>query len=133
MDVRSTFDDVLNTNYVPSQAERHVVERIVSVQDSEIVQLETIVAPILQRLDGLKASSKAHRALLSQARRVPPELVAEIFSWCCVNGGPFCGPLGETHTFCISRPAQILALGQICREWRRIACSTPRIWAELNL
>ncbi|TDL19133.1 hypothetical protein BD410DRAFT_679492, partial [Rickenella mellea] len=116
--------DVLNSNYVPSQAERHVVERIVSVHNSEIIQLESIVASLLQRLDGLRASSKAHKALLSQARRLPAELVAEIFLLCSANAGSS----HQSFTLSISPPAQILVLSQICREWRHIAHSTCRIW-----
>ncbi|TDL15648.1 hypothetical protein BD410DRAFT_777860 [Rickenella mellea] len=104
MDVESRFYSVLNTNYIPDQAERVLVEDIILVQESEIFQLEAIIAPILQRLNSLKTSSKAHKALISQARRLPAELVAAIFLLCYVNGKPFGGSL-RSHTLCISPPA----------------------------
>ncbi|KAJ7762562.1 hypothetical protein B0H16DRAFT_1311801, partial [Mycena metata] len=51
---------------------------------------------------------------------LPVEITAEIFFHC----------LPRHPSFPSARIAPML-LGRICRQWRNIACSTPRLWAHL--
>ncbi|KAF9441247.1 hypothetical protein P691DRAFT_684604 [Macrolepiota fuliginosa MF-IS2] len=65
------------------------------------------------RLQGEEEQTKAY---LSTIRRLPAELLREIFMWNF-----------EAHASC----AWVLA--SVCSSWRRIALRTPRLWAKVRL
>ncbi|KAF8214956.1 hypothetical protein K438DRAFT_1435500, partial [Mycena galopus ATCC 62051] len=60
----------------------------------------------------------AHRALLSPIRRVPKDILLEIFFSC----------LSSKHNAPIDPHEAPFVLGHFCRHWRSIACSTPMLW-----
>ncbi|KII94724.1 hypothetical protein PLICRDRAFT_78038, partial [Plicaturopsis crispa FD-325 SS-3] len=57
-------------------------------------------------------------AMLAPARHIPPELWAEIFIHCLPHDD-FVVPSERTAP---------LLLVQICKLWRAIATTTPRLW-----
>jgi hypothetical protein len=59
------------------------------------------------------------QALLSPARRVPPEIIAEVF----------CNYLADERFQKNGQGRTVLC--QICRVWRNVAISTPALWASL--
>ncbi|KAJ7157392.1 hypothetical protein C8R46DRAFT_860111, partial [Mycena filopes] len=61
-----------------------------------------------------------HRAILSPVRRVPPELLCEIFSLTVQNDG--------------DAPKQPpWYLGQVCGLWRHSALSLPSLWSSITI
>ncbi|CAA7270708.1 unnamed protein product [Cyclocybe aegerita] len=64
--------------------------------------------------------------------KLPPELVSRVFTLCMFAGEeplpyyPFLNPLPY-----VTQPP--LLLGTVCKRWRDIAWSTPRLWTRLNL
>ncbi|KAF8149953.1 hypothetical protein B0H34DRAFT_731845 [Crassisporium funariophilum] len=70
-----------------------------------------------------KASANALRSLLSPIRRLPPELLSEIFVHCLPE-----------DTFIRPSPSQVpLLLTGVCSYWRNICVTTPDLWASLDL
>ena len=93
LQMNSPFQYHLNTNYAPSEEERHVIAQIVTEQDKrishideEIHQLHLLLQPLLRDKGEVHASQEAHRQLLSPSRRIPPELWGEVFVHCLPAG-----------------------------------------------
>ncbi|KIM39883.1 hypothetical protein M413DRAFT_446804 [Hebeloma cylindrosporum] len=73
--------------------------------------------------EGTVAEIESLRSLLAPIRRLPPDLLAEIFMYCLPR-----------QKFIRPAPDQApLLLAQICTSWRRASISTPRLWASLEL
>ncbi|KAF7376743.1 hypothetical protein MSAN_00091600 [Mycena sanguinolenta] len=63
------------------------------------------------------------KALISHPRRLPADIVQEIFIAC----------LPTTRNAVMSTQEAPLLLCRICSAWRRIALSAPRLWASLHV
>jgi hypothetical protein len=126
--MNSPFQYHLNTNYAPSEEERHVIAQIVTEQDKrishideEIHQLHLLLQPLLRDKGEVHASQEAHRQLLSPSRRIPPELWGEVFVHCL--------PAGKFVKIDVQEAPMLLA--QVSSSWRSIVLSTPRLWNSL--
>ncbi|KAJ7651218.1 hypothetical protein FB45DRAFT_1078799 [Roridomyces roridus] len=116
---------LLQSNEAPTEAEIPPIQLFISENQSRLdaldVQIDDLRAQ-MQRLQSERATVEdcihSHRAVLSAVRRVPHELITEIFVW----------TLGGQTWF---RPPWYLAF--ICRSWRGIALSTPCLWSFLLL
>ncbi|KZP05128.1 hypothetical protein FIBSPDRAFT_675996, partial [Athelia psychrophila] len=107
----------LDSHHCLSSAQSNVVHdtisaaiRDVSQLDLEISRLEAGLADIRRKRDEKQIYIIAHKALVSTIRRVPTEIIAEIFIQ-CLRGRPMISP----H------------LAAICRRWRSIIFSSPRV------
>ncbi|TDL19029.1 hypothetical protein BD410DRAFT_774415, partial [Rickenella mellea] len=123
-----SFDDVLGTNYTPTFNERCSIKTLVDSMEQELSSLNQVLLPLIARRDKLSGSIAAHKALLTPARRLPPELVSEIFTHATVYGG--------LDNLMLPRPRVSeapLKLGRICRRWRQIALSTPSLWSSVTI
>ncbi|KAF8196903.1 hypothetical protein K438DRAFT_1585606, partial [Mycena galopus ATCC 62051] len=84
---------------------------------AHIDDLKTTLAQLVPRRDGTADQIYQHQAILSPVRRIPPELICEIYAW--------------TWASCksdYSRHEPPWFLGQICRSWRHFALSYPPLW-----
>ncbi|KAJ7792007.1 hypothetical protein B0H13DRAFT_2516508 [Mycena leptocephala] len=90
---------------------------IVSLQ-SQIHNLNSTLGKSLQERNDAKLHALQHRRILSPIRRVPPELISEIFD--LVYGG-------ETG----KRPPWYL--GHISRSWRHTALSLGQLWSSVTI
>jgi hypothetical protein len=122
--------DKLHTNYVPSISEvekiRHLIakpQRERSCLEEKIARFQIIVDDLCTQRDKLDAHIQDHLALVSGARRLPHDVVQEIFSHCLPT---------ERNAVMSATEAPVL-LGRICSGWRRIALSTPDLWSTLHL
>ncbi|KAJ6455346.1 hypothetical protein DFH09DRAFT_962668, partial [Mycena vulgaris] len=77
---------------------------------------ERIQALSAQR-DKIQSYIDTHKALISHPRRLPPDILGEIFVVCLP----------------VDRDAAPLLLCRICSTWRSIALSTPRLRASLQV
>ncbi|KAJ7154375.1 hypothetical protein C8R43DRAFT_923043 [Mycena crocata] len=87
-------------------------ERLVEDLESQIERMQVALTQLIERRKETQESVHQHRAILSPVRRLPPELICEIFM--------------------LLRSAQDRNapwhLGWICQSWRRIAISYPHLW-----
>ncbi|KAF6743817.1 hypothetical protein DFP72DRAFT_976126 [Ephemerocybe angulata] len=127
---RSPFGAALNTNYVPSECDCQIIEGYLAVLQSQVSKLENQLLvhqgseeEILQQLEERSLSIDAHRALLTLARRLPDELLREIFLHSL--------PSNHNATFC-PEDSPIL-LTRVSQRWRAVALSTPRLWSTLHI
>ncbi|THU99787.1 hypothetical protein K435DRAFT_567354, partial [Dendrothele bispora CBS 962.96] len=70
-----------------------------------------------QRIDHL-------RACLAPIRRLPPEILGRVFSFCSPRSG-------IDHKGKIYCP--VVRLSQVCAGWRKIAQETPSLWSSLSI
>ncbi|KAJ6594652.1 hypothetical protein B0H19DRAFT_1009675 [Mycena capillaripes] len=126
----SPFAPRLGTNYCPTDEEvlgieNLLVEPILQLKhlDDEIAQLQMAMDKLVEERESLGAYVAAHKALISPVRRLPLEILQEIFIACL-----------PTHRNCVMSASEPpVLLGRICGSWRAVSLSTPRIWAKLHV
>ncbi|KAF7356374.1 hypothetical protein MVEN_00969800 [Mycena venus] len=126
----SPFADRLNTNYVPTDSEVLEILHILvdpadelARLDAEIKDMEIAISRLKERRALLKVPIDAHKALISPMRRIPQDVLLEIFFSC----------LPLQHNALIDPAEAPLILGRICRDWRRVAYSTPMLWCFIHI
>ncbi|KAJ7651234.1 hypothetical protein FB45DRAFT_731279, partial [Roridomyces roridus] len=113
---------LLKSNNAPTETEIPPIQLFISENQSRLdaldVQIDDLRAQ-MQRLqsqrDAVADCVRRHIAVVSVLRRVPPELISEIFVWTLAGGQTWDAPPWY--------------LGLICRSWRGIALSTPFLWS----
>ncbi|KAF5371129.1 hypothetical protein D9758_004196 [Tetrapyrgos nigripes] len=123
----------LSSTYVPSDVEASQIQSVIQSAehtlkryDAEIIaltDLETLATLEKQRAD-LQNDLRRHHAMVSAIRKLPFEILGEIFSWCCAQGLI----IGENE---VLTPA--LALSQTCSSWRTVALDTSKLWSNMSL
>jgi hypothetical protein len=104
----------------------------ISAVDQKIANLEAALALMKSQRNDLEAFVNNHNAILSPARRLCPELWYEIFLECV---SPTTGDDPDAIMFPqnFSTSVAPLLLTQVCRGWREMALSLPRLWSSLAL
>ncbi|KAJ7682366.1 hypothetical protein DFH06DRAFT_972553 [Mycena polygramma] len=111
--MESPFLNRLNTNYVPSDEEIESIRTDLALRGQELARINERIRELSAQRDQLQTYMESHKALISHPRRLPSDIVREIF------------------TACLPWPAVMdaqeapLLLCQICSAWRIIALSTP--------
>jgi len=119
--IASPFSMILESNHAASDTEAIQIEQIVIEHNEDIARIDQEMDRLQHRRAALLASKHAHQGLLSPIRRTPPELLAKIFILC----------LPVDQFVMINVLDAPLLLAQICRRWREIVLSTPRLWNSL--
>ncbi|KAJ7607600.1 hypothetical protein DFH06DRAFT_214218 [Mycena polygramma] len=132
------YRHILYTNTVASDEEARGIRRLVvaPMQDiqtltNDIDGLQATIDQLTQQRDQrvherdvLTEFVEAHLALVSTARTLPEEIVREIFTALL--------PYRDRYPT-MKRTQFPVVLTLICREWRAIALSIPRLWASLHI
>ncbi|KAJ7879480.1 hypothetical protein B0H14DRAFT_2500496 [Mycena olivaceomarginata] len=126
----SPFAAQLGTNYCPKDKEVLEIQTLLVKPalrlknlDNEIAELQKAIEKLMEERDGLGAYVDAHKALISPARRLPLDIIEEIFVACL-----------PTHRNCVMSASEApVLLGRVCRSWRAISLSTPRLWAKIHV
>ncbi|KAJ7615847.1 hypothetical protein FB45DRAFT_234518 [Roridomyces roridus] len=126
----SPFQKSLYTNDVLSDAECGRMRHFLTGPEAEAASLTQQINRLQSQLDELSAKRDslhqfidAHLALVSPFRRLPEDLVREIFVACL--------PSKENATLRASDAPMLLC--HITRYWRNLALSTPRLWTSLHI
>ncbi|KAJ6471906.1 hypothetical protein C8R45DRAFT_414324 [Mycena sanguinolenta] len=123
---------LLNSNEVPVESELPTVESTISKIDAslaiignEILGLHYRIKELNEERDRLSSYRAQNCAILSPLRRMPPEILAEIFSWTA--------PKQIQRRRDTPRPKLPWpwALTRISRRWRDIVVSTPSLWSRV--
>ncbi|KAJ6472797.1 hypothetical protein DFH09DRAFT_1475082 [Mycena vulgaris] len=126
----SPFTSKLGTNYCPSDEEAIAIQtllveptRRLQCLDDEITDLQKAVEKLRDERDKLGAYVDAHMALISPVRRLPLDIIQEIFIACL-----------PAHRNCVMSAVEApVLLGRICSSWRTISLSTPHLWSKLHV
>ncbi|KAE9387109.1 hypothetical protein BT96DRAFT_756711, partial [Gymnopus androsaceus JB14] len=79
------------------------------------------VSELTRRKDALLIDIASVRNLLSPIRRVPVEILSEIFELSCL---PDNGIVTASHDIV----RRTTTLSKVCVAWRNASISTPRLW-----
>ncbi|KAJ7176925.1 hypothetical protein C8R46DRAFT_1188615 [Mycena filopes] len=117
---------LLTSNDPPSESEIPRILDLISDAQDRIDALDPQIRALQARLASLVRERhettnyvRHHRTILSPLRRVPPEVLCEIFAWSVYNSG--------------EREEPPWYLGHVCRSWRGIALAYPRLWTHLTI
>ncbi|KAF6761949.1 hypothetical protein DFP72DRAFT_1147765 [Ephemerocybe angulata] len=113
MDIDHDLSRILWSNEVPNLIEATFIQREVDTVTGRISFLRA-------ELEGLEDRLRQHRAALSPVRRVPPEILAEIFSNLV------------TEDLDSDGRDTVLDLGLVCRSWRQATLASHRLWASIS-
>ncbi|KAK7042993.1 hypothetical protein VNI00_008731 [Paramarasmius palmivorus] len=96
-------------------------EKDLRAEQAEISRLRTLILTMENRSNGLRRSMEKYRSLLSPVHRMPPEILLNIFSFCC-----------ERNELDYRAPA-VSTLSTVCGRWRDLALSTPALWSSISI
>ncbi|KAJ3834923.1 hypothetical protein EV361DRAFT_444002 [Lentinula raphanica] len=120
---------LLYTNVAPSAHERCIIADLLEKKVQHLRNIEEMARTLNHELIQARTDLAEHKALLSGVRRLPVEIMSEIFLQCL--------PEVDTSSVIWSpepSPDQApLLLTQVCRNWRSIAIGTPRLWSTLSI
>ncbi|CAK5272453.1 unnamed protein product [Mycena citricolor] len=111
-DARISLDTQLKQEAAFSDKIRTLEETLAQLVAETRANIEELVREQLS----VQSSIKQTRAYLAPIRRLPGELLRELFLW-CFEGHPCCA----------------WVLSAVCRTWRMQALSIPRIWSKIRL
>ncbi|KAK7454495.1 hypothetical protein VKT23_011249 [Stygiomarasmius scandens] len=126
------FDKKLMSSvYIPGDAEvsrlnsmMKDVQHDLNLVQSEINKVEKIRHRLTEQKRYLQKYLDHHTSVVSAFRRLPVEIVRQIFDLCSCR-------LLIQHPKPTMDCAPILVLSQICSLWRSVALSMPHLWSEL--
>ncbi|THU94120.1 hypothetical protein K435DRAFT_860863 [Dendrothele bispora CBS 962.96] len=142
-----TCDDFLVKHRISGaliDSEALSISRTIEESDLEIQRYDTEIQQLRQTLSRLEKercaairSRNARKALLSPIRKLPIELLSEIFSWC--SHGP---DEDVTDTYGVDRrkadttcfmSVGILNIASTCTLWRAVSMSRPSLWSDIAI
>ncbi|KAJ7737550.1 hypothetical protein B0H16DRAFT_1466190 [Mycena metata] len=104
--------------------------------DEEVAKLERRITEINAHRAVLLGQYHDCKALLAPARRLPPEILGEIFALTSDSASTSASANGNfNYAASLERIANssILALSQVCARWHDIALGTPALWSKVEL
>ncbi|CAA7263008.1 unnamed protein product [Cyclocybe aegerita] len=116
----SPIASLLTTNNPPEPHEAAVARQVIASSKTEIAHLTWIIDQVYDILDDLKSRRGKykrdvilHQNVIRNIRRIPPNVLLEIFS----------------HTVVEGHSNDIWAVVEVCRRWREVALATPTLWS----
>ncbi|KAJ7147741.1 hypothetical protein C8R43DRAFT_953093 [Mycena crocata] len=126
---------LLNSNDAPLDSEdMETFRSAVLTAQEHIARIDSQISRQREQLDRLEAQRNAvsnhlarNKSVLSPLRRIPPELLSEIFSWTL----PSILTARRRDKLSVNDPPWIL--GHISSHWRAVAHSTPSLWSLVTV
>ncbi|KAK0436235.1 hypothetical protein EV421DRAFT_1716074, partial [Armillaria borealis] len=122
------MDELLKSNTPPLPAEHVQLESAIGKGQECLDGLEERIAQAWATLEVLfderrrvKRTIESYRTIVRPILRVPEDIIREVFLTCLAISGNVVDTLSGWQF-------APLVLSQVCRDWRRIALSTSRLW-----
>ncbi|KAJ7349163.1 hypothetical protein DFH08DRAFT_864588 [Mycena albidolilacea] len=140
--IPSPFQCIIARELMPTASETAAIREFVLETDAEIARRERDINRPRCEVVELRRRAEQHKAILAPIRRVPPEILAEIFLqladierfWGRSHNYYNDGEIFEKEY--LTRPSlrtAPLIFGQISRKWRAVALSIPSLWNRISL
>ncbi|KAJ7685793.1 hypothetical protein DFH06DRAFT_970642 [Mycena polygramma] len=95
--------------------------------DSEIERVQETLQQLRADREKLQEFLDRCRSLPSPVRRLPPEILHEIFAFL---SGP---STGWTDSLADVAKSDLLRISAVCASWRNLVLGSPRLWSEIAL
>ncbi|KAJ7312512.1 hypothetical protein DFH08DRAFT_943647 [Mycena albidolilacea] len=125
---------LLNSNEPPNDSDSVFIQSVISKADAPLAYLDKEILKVQEKLRQMEDERAAlssywrrNRGILSPLRRMPPELLREIFSWALPSNAEAL----DVGRFDIGQAPWLLT--QISSRWRAIALSTPSLWSRIAI
>lgn len=113
----------LHSNYAPTDDELKQITQLLVEPIAERNDLDVRISKLKVKRDQLQDVITPHLALLSPIRRIPQDVLREIFVRC----------LPTTYNSIMARRQPPLLLGRVCSSWRIISRTTPKLWSSIHI
>ncbi|KAJ7314298.1 hypothetical protein DFH08DRAFT_1042055 [Mycena albidolilacea] len=100
--------------------------------DTKIERLQLTVARLMPDRDALATYTDGCRSVYSPIRRLPSELLPEIFDMCAPAIQNYNDPNDPPEMDRLSKP-HLLRLAQVCSLWHGISMGTPQLWSTIMI
>ncbi|KAJ7872762.1 hypothetical protein B0H14DRAFT_2721159 [Mycena olivaceomarginata] len=127
-DLPPILNRLLESNELPTDLETFQLEMAMDDRRTRILQLDSTIAALQASLDQHRrmrhvAADEIRRGavVLSVVRRIPTDLLAEIFNWTVPD---------EARKHATDRCPWVL--GRVCRRWRAVSLSLPKLWTTID-
>ncbi|KAJ7364294.1 hypothetical protein DFH08DRAFT_270719, partial [Mycena albidolilacea] len=128
---QSPCPELLFSNVIPSNSQIQVINRTIETVEEDICGLDAEIASLQQsaqqlmgRRTELKHFVRNHRGAVSVMRRIPSDVLVEIFLRCLDPNAP----LGPPY-----RGGTLESIVQVCGRWRTIAMESPQLWRHFDI
>ncbi|KAF7371099.1 F-box domain-containing protein [Mycena sanguinolenta] len=123
---------LLTTNQPPEDSDTPFIQAVVSESDPRLAYLEAEIAKLQDQLKPLEEERLSlltyraqNRAILSPIRRIPPEILSDIFWWTLP-------PIEDARQNAPYEAHNIpWLLTHISSRWRAICIATPSLWSRI--
>ncbi|KAJ7494455.1 hypothetical protein B0H11DRAFT_2004715 [Mycena galericulata] len=125
---------LIHSNKPPNESQTRSIQVMLgnaqielSTTEESILKVSLVLAELERQKRRQKEFMLAMKAALSPIRRIPPELLAEVFILCRDNSLN-----SDSYSISDVRQAPML-LGHISSSWRSVCYGTPRLWEHVHL
>ncbi|KIK56893.1 hypothetical protein GYMLUDRAFT_46783 [Collybiopsis luxurians FD-317 M1] len=147
----SAIEALLQNNESPPDAESSLgiqnllqeAEHASADLESQIQLMQASITRLSTQRELIMTNIQAYRTVLHPIRRLPREVILEIFEWCVgvnsiepdsvVTDDPDLKLPGLRVVSSLSSGKAPWVLGQISRSWRAIALSSPKLWSSVSI
>ncbi|KAJ7246750.1 hypothetical protein C8J57DRAFT_1674949 [Mycena rebaudengoi] len=127
-DMDPNLTRLICSNQAPTCAERFQIESGIRSSDVALAEIDEQILKLKSQRESISILRAAMQVVLSPVRRLPPEILAEIFLLCRDND------LLGWRRYSVLDPRQApLLLGQICSHWRVVSQTTPCLWDQIHI
>ncbi|KAG1747811.1 uncharacterized protein EDB91DRAFT_1345031 [Suillus paluster] len=105
------------------QRQLDAVSLEISGLETVICRIQNLHQQLIKKKDKIAQSINLHKGLVSSLWRLPTEVLCQIFDLCVPETRFLLPP---------SRLNAPMLLTEICRRWREVAVSMPRLWCRLS-
>ncbi|KAF7345578.1 ABC protein [Mycena venus] len=135
VDTTHEYDRLLNSNDTPDEdRDLKLVDSVVSQTEACLGRLDDHITRLRTRLKQLEDQQRLlsnylarNKSILSPLRRMPPEILLEVFSWTL---SPILA-VRRGGSFNVNEPPWIL--GHVSSRWRAVALAAPSLWSMVAL
>ena len=130
MALKPEFVALLQNNDIPSESTIRELTESLKAPLNELREIDIEIQRLRELVENLKIKRRSiqeivddHNTILSPIRRLPLDVLHEIFFYCL-----------PTHRNPIMKASEApVLLTRICSSWRAIALSSPRIWSKIHI
>lgn len=117
------------SGHMRSQYSKTIADIVTDISklDDEMSRLQMVMGQLAAERQSLERSLEEHRSIVAPIRRIPLDVLSEIFIFCADNSG------SNSNSKCFDVTQAPMQLSFVCNKWRRLAISISQLWSSISL